>query len=46
MEGSFLTMCHPFDYLKYILGSETNFKLLELIKGRLNINVDQIQDNL
>jgi len=39
--GSFLTMCHPFDYLKYILGNETNFKLLELLKGRLNINVDQ-----
>ena len=38
--GSLLTMCHPFDYLNYIIG-ENNFCVKKLYNGRLDINVDQ-----
>ena len=38
--GTLLTMCHPFDYLNYIIG-ESNFFVKKTFSGRLDINVDQ-----
>lgn len=38
--GCFFTMCHPFDYVNYLF-KDSEFEMVHLSKGRLNIEVNQ-----